>query len=94
VVAIAMLSWMLIWMTRQRGFKTEVTAALKDNSGAGWGVFTLVLIAVLREGFETVVFIAANFQLIPAFGALAGFRWHQVLLFKWGVKINIRLFSR
>jgi high-affinity iron transporter len=102
VVAIAMLSWMLIWMTRQARFlKTEVeetvTAALKDNSGAGWGVFTLILIAVLREGFETVVFIAANFQqgLIPAFGALAGLTGAVgigVLLFKWGVKINIRLF--
>lgn len=102
VVAIAMLSWMLIWMTRQARFlKTEVegtvTAALKRDVGAGWGVFTLILIAVLREGFETVVFIAANFQqgLIPAFGALAGLAGAVgigFLLFKWGVKINIRLF--
>lgn len=102
VVAIAMLSWMLIWMTRQARFlKTEVegtvTAALKQNNGAGWGVFSLILIAVLREGFETVVFIAANFQqgLIPAFGALAGLAAAVgvgVLLFRWGVRINIRLF--
>ncbi len=102
VIAIAMLSWMLIWMTQQARFlKTEVegsvTAALKDNASGGWGVFTLILIAVLREGFETVLFIAANFQqgLIPAFGALAGLAAAVgigVLLFKWGVKINIRLF--
>ena len=102
VVAIAMLSWMLIWMTRQARFlKTEVegtvTAALKGNTSAGWGVFSLIFIAVLREGFETVLFIAANFQqgLIPAFGALSGLAAAVgigVLLFKWGVKINIRLF--
>ena len=102
VVAIAMLSWMLIWMTRQARFlKTEVegtvTAALKGNMSAGWGVFSLIFIAVLREGFETVLFIAANFQegLIPAFGALGGLAAAVgigVLLFKWGVKINIRLF--
>lgn len=102
VIAIAMLSWMLIWMTLQARFlKTEVegtvTAALKQNMGAGWGVFSLIFIAVLREGFETVLFIAANFQqgLIPAFGALGGLAAAVgigVLLFKWGVKINIRLF--
>ena len=102
VIAIAMLSWMLIWMTKQARFlKKEVegtvTAALKENSSAGWGVFSLIFIAVLREGFETVLFIAANFQqgLIPAFGALSGLAAAVgigVLLFKWGVKINIRLF--
>lgn len=102
IVAIAMLSWMLIWMTQQAKFlKTEVegtlTAALQQNNSAGWGVFSLIFIAVLREGFETVLFIAANFQqgLIPAFGAVAGLAGAVgigVLLFKWGIKINIRLF--
>lgn len=102
VVAIAMLSWMLIWMTQQaKVLKTEIqgtiTTALQQNNSAGWGVFSLVFIAVLREGFETVLFIAANFQqgLIPAFGAvlgLAGAVGIGVLLFRWGVKINIRLF--
>ena len=102
VIAIAMLSWMLIWMTQQaRHLKAEVegavTAAIKEGSGAGWGVFTLIFIAVLREGFETVLFIVAKFQqgLIPALGAIAGIAVAAgigVLLFKWGVKINIRLF--
>jgi len=102
IIAIAMLSWMLIWMTQQARFlKNEVegavTAALKQNARGGWGVFTLILFAVLREGFETVLFIAANFQqgLIPTFGAITGLAAAAgigVLLFKWGVKINIRLF--
>jgi len=102
VVAIAMLSWMLIWMTRQARFlKAEVegtvTAALKQDNGAGWGVFSLVFIAVLREGFETVLFIAANFQqgFFPAVGAIGGLITAIAigfLLFQWGIKINIRLF--
>lgn len=102
VIAIAMLSWMLIWMTQQARFlKSEVegaiTAAIQQGSSAGWGVFSLVFIAVLREGFETVLFILAKFQqgLIPAFGAIAGIGVAAgigVLLFKWGVKINIRRF--
>lgn len=102
VIAIAMLSWMLVWMTQQaRYLKAEVegavTAAIKQDRGAGWGVFTLILFAVLREGFETVLFIVAKFQqgLVPALGAISGIGVAAgigVLLFKWGVKINIRRF--
>jgi high-affinity iron transporter len=104
VVAIAMLSWMLIWMTQQAKFlkaqvEGAITDALKRKSGvrAGWGVFSLIFIAVLREGFETVLFIVAKFQqgLIPALGSLCGLAVAAgigVLLFKWGIKINIRLF--
>ncbi|MEG3968348.1 FTR1 family protein [Microcoleus sp. T2B6] len=104
MVAIAMLSWMLIWMTQQARFlKAEVegavTAALTENSNAGWGVFGLIFIAVLREGFETVIFVSAQFQqgLTPALGALGGLTGAAIigaLLFKWGVKIDIRLFFK
>jgi high-affinity iron transporter len=102
VIAIAMLSWMLIWMTRQaKSLKAEVegniTSALRQDNRAGWGVFSLIFIAVVREGFETVLFIAANFQqgFLPAVGAVGGLAAAIAigfLLFKWGVKINIRLF--
>jgi high-affinity iron transporter len=102
LIAIAMLSWMLLWMTKQARFmKAEVegavSAAIKDKSGSGWGVFSLILIAVVREGFETVLFVLSKFQqgLVQALGALGGIfvaAGIGVLLFKWGVKINIRRF--
>ncbi len=102
VIAIAMLSWMLLWMTKQARFmkaqvEGAVNEALTQDSNAGWGVFSLILIAVLREGFETVFFVAANLQqgLLPALGAIAGLAVAAsigVLLFKWGVNINIRQF--
>ncbi|MEA5571272.1 FTR1 family protein [Calothrix sp. UHCC 0171] len=102
VIAIAMLSWMLIWMTKQARFmkvqvEGAVNEALTQDTNAGWGVFGLILVAVLREGFETVFFVAANLQqgLLPALGALAGLAAAAavgVLLFKWGVNINIRQF--
>lgn len=101
-VAIALLSWMLVWMTQQARFlKTEVEGAigvaLEGNEGAGWGVFGLVAIAVLREGFETVLFIAAQFQQgwMPVLGAVAGLIGATgigFLLFQLGVKINLRRF--
>jgi high-affinity iron transporter len=102
VLAIIMLSWMLIWMTKQARFmkanvEGAVTEALTQKSNAGWGVFTLILVAVIREGFETVIFIAANFQqgFMPALGAIGGLVTAVaigVMLFKWGIKINIRQF--
>jgi high-affinity iron transporter len=58
----------------------------------------LVFIAVLREGFETVLFIVAKFDqewLLPGMGAIAGLVVAVILgflLFKWGIKLNIRLF--
>ena len=104
VIAIALLSWMLIWMTQQaRLLKTQVegtvTQALQNNSSEAAGIFTLVFSAVMREGFETVVFIAAKFEqgLIPALGALAGLGAAAAigfLLFKWGVKLNLRRFFK
>lgn len=101
VVAIALLSWMLVWMTQQaRSLKSDlegaVTTVLQDDNAA-WGVFGLVAIAVLREGFETVLFIAAQFQAgwMPIAGAVAGLAGAVligVLLFQLGVKINLRRF--
>ena len=104
VVAIAMLSWMLLWMTQQaKSVKGQVEGAIAQaladsNNNAGKAVFLLIFIAVLREGFETVLFILAKFQqdwTVPAVGAVAGLTLAAVmgiLLFAVGVKINIRLF--
>lgn len=103
VMAIAMLSWMLIWMTRQaKSLKSEVEGsilkALDSTDSAGWAVFGLIFIAVLREGFETVIFIVAQFQsgwLMPSIGAVSGLSVATimgVLLFALGVRINIKAF--
>ena len=102
LVAIGLLSWMLVWMTQQaRQLKSEVensiVSALQQGDGAGWGLFGLITIAVLREGFETVVFLTAQFQQgwIPSLGAVAGLIGATgigFLLFQLGVKINLRQF--
>jgi high-affinity iron transporter len=102
VLAIVCLSWMLIWMTRNaRTLKSNVEGAiastLKEDAQAGWGIFGLVFFAVVREGFETVLFIAGKFQqgLIPTLGALAGIGVAAgvgALLFRFGIRLNIRKF--
>jgi high-affinity iron transporter len=101
-IAIIMLSWMLLWMTRQaRSLKGEiegtVRAALDDSQTAGWSIFSLVCIAVLREGFETVLFVFTNVEtsLAAGVGAIAGLLGAVLIglaLFRWGLRINLKRF--
>ena len=102
LIAIIMLSWMLIWMSKQaKSLKSDVQNSIdkvmKQNN-AEIGIFFLIFIAVLREGFETVFFINAQIQdslLGSCLGAIAGLSLAVLMgwtLFYWGIKINIRLF--
>ena len=101
-IAVVMLSWMLIWMTQQaRSLKGNVEGslqnALADSEGANVSIFSLVCIAVLREGFETVLFLFSNLQqsaagVVGAAGGLLGAFAIGVGLFKFGVKINLKRF--
>lgn len=103
VGAIAMLSWMLVWMTRQAkslksNIETELLATIQNDHRGAWGVLTLVFVAVIREGFETVLFITAQFtfqwqgQLL---GAIAGLGVAVLLgigVFRLGIRLNLGLF--
>jgi high-affinity iron transporter len=102
VLAIIMLSWMLIWMTKHaKTLKQEVEGAVDNAVHAqaknGWRIFGLVFFAIMREGFETVLFIASKVQqgIFPALGAIGGIVAATIigmLMFKWGVRLNIRKF--
>ncbi|MBD2326115.1 FTR1 family protein [Alkalinema sp. FACHB-956] len=102
LVAIGLLSWMLVWMTQQakslkKGIEGDLSSALQTADGAGLGIFGIIFLAVLREGFETVVFIAAQFQQgwLPVGGAVLGLLGATligILLFKWGIQINLKQF--
>lgn len=103
-IAIVMLSWMLIWMTQQaKSLKSEVEGTINSTlqqeniKAVGVGIFTIIFIAVLREGIEISLFLVATITngLMPILGAIAGLLVSALmgtLLFKWGVKINIRRF--
>lgn len=101
-LAIVMLSWMLVWMTRQaRSLKGElqgrVGSVLQDHESAGWSLFSLVCVAILREGFETVLFVFTNLEagLGALMGALVGLFGAVLVglaLFRWGIAINLKQF--
>ena len=65
LVAVAMVSFMIIWMRRHaRGLKADLqehaASALKEGSIAA--LVGMAFFAVLREGMETAVFLLAAFQ--------------------------------
>lgn len=104
--AVAMLTWMLIWMTQQaRTLKQEIESTVEValqtdpavSQAAWWGIFSLVAAAVLREGFETVLFLAVQWQqgwmaVMGSLVGLAGAVLMGILLFRWGVRINLKRF--
>jgi FTR1 family protein len=62
-----------------------------------WGVFSLIFVAVLREGIETVLFVGAQVQqgwagMVGAIAGLLGATMIGLLIFKGGRRINLRLF--
>ncbi len=105
LAAVAMVTWMIVWMRRHaRGLKHDLegkaAAAL-----AGGSVGTLVVmafLAVLREGFETAVFLLAAFQGsrdpgAAGTGATLGVLVAIVIgiaIYRGGLRINLEKFFR
>ncbi len=103
LLAVAMLSWMLLWMTqRSRFLKKEIQEAvqlsIQDPKKAGLGIATLVGIAVLREGIEVVLFLGAQLRSgawPPLLGAIVGLLLASAIgyaLFGLGARIDLRAF--
>jgi high-affinity iron transporter len=100
LVTIAMLSWMLIWMTTQaQGLRAQVVGEVDRalQQASGWPIFGLVSIAILREGLETALFTVSQAQsgwssLVGVGGGLLTAILLALLLFRWGIKINLRQF--
>ncbi|WP_247215852.1 FTR1 family protein [Synechococcus sp. C9] len=97
LVAAGLLTWMLLWMTRQgRGMAGLIRQQVSEQR-QGWGIALLVLAAVGREGVETVIFITAQFRQggLPLLGALAGVLGAVLvgyLLFGLGMRLPLRAF--
>ena len=65
LIAVAMITYMIVWMRRHsRDLKgdLEVSAAQALAMGSTAALVVMAFLAVLREGFETAVFLLAAFQ--------------------------------
>ncbi|GAA0321672.1 iron uptake transporter permease EfeU [Kineococcus aurantiacus] len=72
LVAVAMVTWMVVWTTRHaRTLRAELEASTSSAlaKGSAWALVAMAFLAVLREGLETSVFLLATYQ---ASGSNAG----------------------
>ncbi|MDX6627124.1 MAG: high-affinity iron transporter [Solirubrobacterales bacterium] len=105
VIAVATISYMIIWMTRHsREIKSELEgeAASALATGSTIALVGMAFLAVLREGFETSVFLLAAFQdasdtAAAGAGATLGLLAAVLIglgLYRGGVRINLSRFFR
>jgi high-affinity iron transporter len=105
LIAVGFVSYMIVWMRRHsRGLKgvLEGDAATALATGSAVGLLTMAFLAVLREGFETSVFLLAVFQDTSNPGAagtgavlgLIAALCLGVALYRGGVKLNLSRFFR
>jgi high-affinity iron transporter len=105
LIAVAMITYMIVWMRRHaRGLRAalEGHAAEALAAGSTAALVAMAFLAVLREGFETSVFMLAAFQdasdtTAAGAGAVLGVLAAIVLgllLYGGGVRINLSRFFR
>ena len=105
LVAVAMVTWMILWMSsnsRQFARKLREDTAAQLASGSDWGVVWIAFIAVAREGIETALFVwatikssAENSIAAPALGVVTGLLVAVVigwLIYTGAARINLSVF--
>jgi high-affinity iron transporter len=100
-LAAGFLLYMVVWMAKNTGIagklKQNAQQALNTNL---WGIFFLVFFAIIREGFESVIFLHAidtmkDGEGVSWLGALAGILIASALgflIFAQGRKVPLRHF--
>jgi len=62
LIGAALLTTMILWMMKQSSFTEAIKQKVELSQGKQWGIFFLIVISILREGIESVIFLsAANF---------------------------------
>jgi high-affinity iron transporter len=105
IVAVVMVTYMIVWMRRNsRHLKhdLEESASAALAAGTAWALIGMAVLAVLREGFETSVFLLAAFNaatdpVLAGVGVVLGIAVAVVIgwgIFHGGRRINLARFFR
>lgn len=105
LIAVAMVTYMVFWMRRHsrdlRGSLESATASALEH-GSTRALVLMAFLAVLREGFETAVFLIAAFNASTSPASAGGGALIGVLvaaavgfgIYRGGVRINLSRFFR
>ncbi|MBC8227551.1 MAG: FTR1 family protein [Gammaproteobacteria bacterium] len=94
-----LLWYVIFWLSKHVSDRTELESETqKAMSTSGWGVFLVVFFAILREGFETAIFLISSFSILGSFSYI-GFFSGMILAILIGYyiviqgrRINLRTF--
>ena len=101
LVAVAFVTWMIFWMSRQaRHLKGELEARVDVAAASGASLIVVALLAVGREGLETALFLWAATKATgetwePLLGALLGLAVSVVLgvlVYRGALRLDLRKF--
>ena len=103
IVAVVFVTGMIVWMrTHARTLTKELEASATEALGRGtaWALAGMAFLAVLKEGFETAVFLLATFQAssdtgLAALGAVIGIAGAVVVgygIYTGGVRLDLSKF--
>jgi high-affinity iron transporter len=104
-IAVVMISYMVLWMrAHSRSLRSDLQASAGSAlaSGSAGALVAMAFLAVIREGFETSVFLLAAFQsaISPLEAAIGVFLGIGVaialgyLVYRGGIKLNLSKFFR
>lgn len=104
-LAVVMVTYMIVWMNRHsREMKghLEGAAGAALEKGSARALVVMAFLAVLREGFETAVFLLATLQasgsaVLGAVGAVVGILIAAAIgygIYRGGVRLNMARFFR
>jgi|TARA_B110000014_G_scaffold264377_1_gene265437 high-affinity iron transporter len=98
-ITAGLLWYVIFWLSKhvshRDGMEKKADQAI---AASGWGIFLLVFFAILREGFETALFLMGSFSMTGSFSYIGFFGGLILALFiGYGIviqgrKINLRLF--
>ncbi len=105
LAAVGIVTFMIFWMRKHaRMIKSELheSASAALNSGSAWALIGMAFFAVLREGFETAVFLLALFQgasdpTSAGVGAVLGIAASAAIgygIYRGGVRLNLARFFK
>jgi high-affinity iron transporter len=104
-IAVGMVTFMIVWMRRHArdlAGDLRASAASALAQGSAWGLVAMAFFSVIREGFETAVFMLAAFQasgnaVDAGIGACLGVLVAVAIgwgIYRGGVRINLSRFFR
>lgn len=100
ILACGVLTYMIFWMDKQaKRIRPEIESKLESavSNAELFAIVSLPFLAVIREGFETVLFLKAvalqNSGTVSAVGGLTGFGLAALIsfaIFAWGKRVPLK----